>query len=546
MGGPDRENGQKQIIYNPLVGPHDIRLVELLPASKQEDQIYCRMVSSFLAEPPSSCPISYEALSYTWDSPSLIVQIDCDGHQLSVTPNLHGALRSLRAMDKSRILWVDQISINQKDLAERSAQVRIMHRVYQQAAQVIVWLGEADATSSVAIEFLVSLNETFADWKLRRPGRAITFADLGKYGLPKKADLRWRYLGALLARPWFFRLWILQEVVFASSVSVLCGEAQVSWITFISFVLRLCAYPLLEQHFTNFWGPFPHGMFTITRIVYIQNRMPTIPISDLLFLTNRQLATDMHDKFYAIMGFLSEETRLIPDYSLSIEELFVEIARKALHVGDISILRYAGSLPSKRNLPSWVPDWSVDFNDIPEPIMRADHNFTAGGDSQADLTWPDNKNLLGVQATFIDRLDEGSDTLIPFPLLENPWYGPLDRKDEWAREMGIFIGSAFKLAARCLPALDAAAYQERLWRTLVMESNANSLPVDKSFGKYFNIFFQDLKWYYIFAHQPLRWLLNPFLLAEGLSMVVRRRHHQDGVTTFLAALTPAGAGRRLC
>lgn len=186
MGGPDIGPRALEFTYTPLSRPHDIRLVELIPAPRQEDEICCRMLHSSLAEEPSACTISYEALSYTWDSPPLTAQIICDGYQIDITPNLHAALRSLRNTGRSRILWVDQICISQQDLAERSAQVRIMHSVYQQAVQAIVWLGGADATSSTAMDFLVSLNEKFASWESRKPGRVISFADLGKHGLLRR------------------------------------------------------------------------------------------------------------------------------------------------------------------------------------------------------------------------------------------------------------------------------------------------------------------------------------------------------------------------
>ena len=111
MGDADIGPHALKYTYTPLSRSHDIRLVELLPAPRQEDKICCRMLNSSLAEEPSACPISYEALSYTWDSPSLIAEMICDGYQLDTTPNLQAALRSLRTTYRSRILWVDQICI---------------------------------------------------------------------------------------------------------------------------------------------------------------------------------------------------------------------------------------------------------------------------------------------------------------------------------------------------------------------------------------------------------------------------------------------------
>ncbi|PVH78200.1 hypothetical protein DL98DRAFT_377834, partial [Cadophora sp. DSE1049] len=85
----------------------------------------------------------YEALSYAWGVESLEHTIQCSGMKIQITANLDDALRQLRYPDRPRLLWVDAISINQDDLAERSRQVRIMREIYTNAAQVVIWLGPA-------------------------------------------------------------------------------------------------------------------------------------------------------------------------------------------------------------------------------------------------------------------------------------------------------------------------------------------------------------------------------------------------------------------
>ena len=41
-------------------------------------------------------------------------------------------------------LWVDALCINQDDQEERARQIAMMGDIYSHAANVIVWLGEAD------------------------------------------------------------------------------------------------------------------------------------------------------------------------------------------------------------------------------------------------------------------------------------------------------------------------------------------------------------------------------------------------------------------
>jgi hypothetical protein len=69
-----------------------------------------------------------------------------------VGPNLHAALLHLRDRFVDRIVWVDAICIDQTNTAEKSQQVQSMAKIYAKASRVIVWLGEAAATSDHALE----------------------------------------------------------------------------------------------------------------------------------------------------------------------------------------------------------------------------------------------------------------------------------------------------------------------------------------------------------------------------------------------------------
>lgn len=72
------------------------------------------------------------------------------GH-LDIGPNLASALRALQYRYCKRLLWCDSICINQKEVAERSAQVQRMADLYQSSRRVIVWLGPAAPWSTTAM-----------------------------------------------------------------------------------------------------------------------------------------------------------------------------------------------------------------------------------------------------------------------------------------------------------------------------------------------------------------------------------------------------------
>ena len=60
-------------------------------------------------------------------------------------------------------IWIDAVSINQNDIAEKNVQVAMMGDIYKNAARVIAWLGRGDAAMREAFEF-VSNSVVIADY----------------------------------------------------------------------------------------------------------------------------------------------------------------------------------------------------------------------------------------------------------------------------------------------------------------------------------------------------------------------------------------------
>lgn len=75
-------------------------------------------------------PVKYTALSYCWGDPSTLIELQCDGRVLSVTPSLYEALGEIIKFSPHKALWIDQICINQEDFDEKSKQVSKMNMIY--------------------------------------------------------------------------------------------------------------------------------------------------------------------------------------------------------------------------------------------------------------------------------------------------------------------------------------------------------------------------------------------------------------------------------
>jgi hypothetical protein len=249
-----------------------IRLLRVNPAQGLHDGLECELFVSSL----DNAAQTFEALSYTWGSSTELVSIKLQGKPHHVTQNLAVGLRHLRLPDRSRILWVDALCINQSDDVEKSKQVAQMRRVYTSPGieRVVVWLGE-EASAQVAMDFmdeframsevvsgallevkqllptlspsdrqaltrrlLVNRAQAIEDGKsadeflasLHSPAEKayLRIIDSGRLDLPLAASLEgrhaeWAACEELFSRPWWSRTWIVQEVAHTREVVVQIG-----------------------------------------------------------------------------------------------------------------------------------------------------------------------------------------------------------------------------------------------------------------------------------------------------------------------------------
>jgi len=192
---------------------HCIRLIKLL-ARRSTEPVRCQTVVCRLYT-----GVEYDALSYTWGNPPADCPIDIDGRQTLVRKNLWRFLSQISTpgYDMPRLLWVDSISIDQENAEERSEQVGMMGQIYSQARKVIIWLGPAYHGSDQAMEALTDC--------------------LGLVSYKKKHAKFWSSarglaLSRLCNRLYWTRLWVLQEVMLANEITVICGGKQAEWSAF--------------------------------------------------------------------------------------------------------------------------------------------------------------------------------------------------------------------------------------------------------------------------------------------------------------------------
>jgi hypothetical protein len=134
---PPLQNNKRGDLY---LTPPNIRILSIPPApsdSDKTDPLECDIQVVSLGSLPQ-----YETLSYVWGSDVGQVPIAVSGHRMEISRSLSGALRQLQLPDRARLLWVDQICIDQQNLEEKADQVRLMSTIYTKCTRCIAWLGE--------------------------------------------------------------------------------------------------------------------------------------------------------------------------------------------------------------------------------------------------------------------------------------------------------------------------------------------------------------------------------------------------------------------
>lgn len=333
-----------------------IRLVEIFPGSDDEP-VRCALFNVRLED--STRP-EYEALSYHWGNPTARREIELynsldvlDGAKVCflVPENCFSALKRLRrrtrhcTSDKNPIFWIDSICIDQNCISERNHQLSLMRSIYSSASRVTIDLG-SEFDGSAAFMYWISDLHAPSDY-------AAQFVQ------PSRETIR-----NFFTRPWFRRVWVLQEAMLAREIVAICGDQEVSWEAFKTF-------KNYDQGKTV--RPLPY-VLKDSASKWIENvEMDEEKISRRLFNCLRESrgceATDPRDKVYALLpllmgNFLSQgkyKPLVEPDYSRTMTQIYTDLACKFLNTPGIGLGLLRAVFPSSNtsDLPSWVPDWSM-------------------------------------------------------------------------------------------------------------------------------------------------------------------------------------------
>ncbi|USP74571.1 hypothetical protein yc1106_01845 [Curvularia clavata] len=380
--------------YTPLPDNSWFRLVVLLPG-EFEDDIFCHLVPIQKAHAQHM----YEALSYTWSPLGLDDMreeetITCNGHLITVEENLGLALRWLRSISEPRIIWADQLSINQSDKREQSEQVQDMSSVYAQAKDTIIWLGSDERNN--ACEAFKAVCRLVNSWDAAEHAtyqiwneNTKTYDHQKPSGRFSESDRSASFdLGVLYGSTWFERRWVIQEAALSNSATVCWGRERVSWrhVGLAAAILRMQHLNLIQKWSRSGMDHWVSGVYHAYLIFRLskQKALPSMELSflNLLRLTQAFHTTKSHDIVYALLGITTTDNNpnseqfLDVDYTIPEHDLWLKVAEKMLKTNSLAFLCNAGlekrsnevgEQASAPNVPTWVPTWERNTTGMMAP-----------------------------------------------------------------------------------------------------------------------------------------------------------------------------------
>nr|OQO32385.1 hypothetical protein B0A51_00445 [Rachicladosporium sp. CCFEE 5018] len=273
-----------------------------------------RLVAESLDNDPE-----YIALTYAWPYDRRSNRLRVNDQYLWIQEHLTQWLDYWQKDERLKLpVWIDAISIDMRELGERTQHIQLMGRIYNQAAKVIVWLGKG---SENEWEKINAANEYAATLRQRTAGTLSNE--------PQSADSKLRELAphfqsitTILKAPWFRRLLIYQEIALARVAIFQYGPALISLddLTCNFDQFRACVMPSLNDGDALFSANRPTWMWlmissgigvleTFETLHRLQDSKARPKLPELLYILRHRHCEDARDILYSLIHFLQDEER---------------------------------------------------------------------------------------------------------------------------------------------------------------------------------------------------------------------------------------------
>jgi hypothetical protein len=291
--------------------------LRLLQVWQDDDDQICGSVENselFVA----NRPMPYRALSYAWGQDTAKQHVflrnhaDPEPRSFLVTDNLYQVLQHITSRQGDPTAhprwhgwwWIDAMCIIQDEShAEKAIQINNMKSIYERAEEVFAWIGPGNDSTDTAIDHVKTSDKTFDPITFEKYAAATLNDALRSYRQYR------RFMNEILAKPYWSRLWILQELAVSRRVTTIaCGESELPWSTFVNFATRAA---LLDDVCSTTWKR--QYVWLLTQIY--QNEPQSLTIGKLIFLAQDSHCGDPTDTIRALLGLVGsgEGLKIIPD-----------------------------------------------------------------------------------------------------------------------------------------------------------------------------------------------------------------------------------------
>jgi hypothetical protein len=277
-----------------------------------------------------------------------------------------------------------------------------MKNIYSKANRVIGWLGLDENGGSQALKTFETLFRNAIhypdkfEWVRRMPELLKVNGTYAKEsGITVQSNDRLEKLLLLLKRPFWRRIWILQELVLPLNLRLLCGEEFTDIPKsdlFFNIVNKLTKQP--DECPTslpiNMWMRLNECIARLRLLATLRSRHShggnTVDRAwegwsgfiNARILLEFHETSDPRDHVYGLLGLYDLD--IVPDYGedMTVADVYLEVARHCLRTETLDILSLANIAHSSNGsdrlthlgLPSWVPDWT-----LPNPATARSHRY---------------------------------------------------------------------------------------------------------------------------------------------------------------------------
>jgi hypothetical protein len=187
----------------------------------------------------------------------------------------------------------------------------------------------------------------------------------------------WNKVRSLLLRPYFSRIWVVQEVAVARQVILHLGVKSIDWKAFEAavsiFEKRLQLYPVEDRAETRKAIQFVqvvHRCFHRNEFGQILDRR--LSLERLVFDLSSMNACDERDKIFALLGIAADvdihKPEIVPDYSMSRDDVYEDFYRFCMRkTNSLDVLLRPWGARHPR--PKWL--YQSDAGDDARPLMHA-------------------------------------------------------------------------------------------------------------------------------------------------------------------------------